>query len=196
MKGAPFLWWMGLIVLLAGCASPKLPGGGAEPAGAAVELSVPYRHTGAGFGGTGLSDVAVVPPGRHPTYIAMLGLQKALARFMAQLQSPDLLSLKDSDREVSWQSDIGLLSAAQLAAYQDSPTRPALSHRLYGVRFSGRLIVVDNELRFHVKTQMSGRGAGDGWNPLPETGFDGAYFAGMLAQELKQNLLDTKRVAP
>lgn len=195
MKIVPLLG-MSLIALLAGCGSLRAPGGGAEPAGAPVELVVTYRHAGAGFGGTGVSDVAIVPSGRHPTYFAMLGLQKAMARFKAQLQSPDLLKLTDNDRDLSWQSDIGLLNAEQLATYNTSPTRPTLSQRLFGVRFSGRLVVVGNDLRFQVSAQMSSRGAGENWTLMPETAYDGAYFASILVQELKLNLLTGKGTAP
>jgi hypothetical protein len=179
------------VSLAAACGTP-----GGRPTGAgsltsrAVTLAVPYRSAGAGFGGSGSSDVAVVPSGKHATYLAALCLQGALEKFNAQLRVPAVLELKESDTDIAWRSDIGPLTAKQMSSYNESSgTHPPLINRLFGVQFAGRLRIVDNELRFSIEARLSGRGAGESWRELPETDYEGAFFSRQLAATLKENLI-------
>ena len=174
--------------LLSACAAMD----GRQNDRAAADVTVPYRSGGAGFGGSDHSDMALVPPDKHAPFVAALCLQKAMAAFNAQLVQPDVIALTARDTDVRWQSDIGLLQAEQLGRYNAQPTHPPLRDRLFGVRFSGRLLVVDNELRFSIKAQLSGRGAGEAWQAIDEKDYNGAFFTQALAQALKDQLRATQ----
>lgn len=176
------------IALLCACSTVDRPTGSRE----AFVVSVPYRSGGAGFGGSAHSDMAIVPPGKHATFVAAQCLQGAMQVFNAQVLKPDVLALTERDTDVKWQSDVGLLSADQMRRYNAQTTHPPLRDRLFGVRFSGRLKVIDNELRFSIQARLSGRGAGEGWQELDEKDYDGAFFTLALAERLKERLRATQ----
>ena len=176
-----------LAVLLAACATE--PRREADAAGPGTQLTMVYRKAGAGMGYTPLSGIVLVPSGKHPPLMAALSLQRAVARFNAQMTAPDIVVLKDSDTDLRWQSDIGPLLPAQLASYNSVATRPPLRDRLFGVRFSGRLLIVDNEMRFSVESRLFGRGAAEAWAELDPKDYDGSHFGSQLSAALKQELL-------
>lgn len=176
-----------LAMLLAACATD--PRREADAAGPRTQLTLVYRKVGAGMGYTPLSGIVVVPSGKHPPLLAALSLQRAVARFNAQLTAPEIVALKDSDTDLRWQSDIGPLLPPQLASYNSVATRASLRDRLFGVRFSGRLMIVDNELRFSIESRLFGRGAAEGWTELDPKDYDGSHFASQLSAALKQELL-------
>jgi hypothetical protein len=178
-----------LAVLLCACATPDHAKDEGRAAGA--ELTVPYRKAGAGFGNSPLSDVAVVPNGQHPAHMAALSLQRAMTPFNVQLISPDITTLKASDNDLRWTSDIGPLLAQHLTRYHSVLTRPPLRNRLFGVRFSGRLVIVDNELRYSIESRLFGRGAGEVWRELDAKDYDGSHFAGELSAALRLQLRET-----
>lgn len=178
-----------LAALLCACATPD-PGKG-DGRAAAAELTVPYRKAGAGFGNSPLSDVAVVPNGQHPAHIAALSLQQAMTRFNAQLTSPDITTLKAGDNDLRWTSDIGPLLAEHLARYHAVLARPPLRDRLFGVRFSGHLVIIDNELRYSIESRLFGRGAGEAWRELDAKDYDGSHFSGELSAALRLQLRQT-----
>ena len=176
-----------LAMLLAACSTePRREADSAEPR---IQLTMVYRKAGAGMGYTPLSGIVVVPSGKHPPLMAALSLQRAVARFNAQLTTPDVVALKDSDTDLRWQSDIGPLLSTQLAGYNSVATRLPLRDRLFGVRFSGRLIIVDNDMRFSIESRLFGRGAAEAWAELDPKDYDGSHFGSELAAALKQELL-------
>ena len=180
------------VSLLVACATPSIPQSPRKLGPEVITVEVPYRTAGAGFGGTANSDIAVVPPGKHAPYLAALCLQRAMAKFNAQLAAPDILALKTDDTDLRWRSDVGPLQADQLASYNAVGTHPALRDRLFGVRFSGRLLIVDNELRFSIEARLSGRGVGEQWRELDEKDYDGSFFSTALASDLKAQLRATR----
>jgi len=188
MKAASLIVSSCAIALLCACSTVDRAPGSRE----AFDVSVPYRSGGAGFGGSAHSDMAIVPPGKHATFVAAQCLQGAMQVFNAQMLQPDVLALTERDTDVKWQSDVGLLSVDQMRRYNAQATHPPLRDRLFGVRFSGRLKIIDNELRFSIQARMSGRGAGEGWQELDEKDYDGAFFTLALAERLKERLRATQ----
>lgn len=187
-RGAKVAGLAAVVTALAGCATTA-PRGDTPPgrAEADVALAVPYRNAGAGFGGTAHSGMAVVPAGQHPPLVAALGLQQALSAFSAQLLAPEIVGLTAADKDISWRSDIGPLQAPQLAAYNAVAGHPRLQSRLFGVRFAGRLVIIDNELRFSIEARLAGRGAGESWQELADKDYNGQFFATQLAQALRKH---------
>jgi len=176
-----------LAVLLAACATE--PRRETDAGGPRNQLTMVYRKVGAGMGYTPMSGIVVVPIGKHPPLMAALSLQRAVARFNAQMTAPDIVALKDSDTDLRWQSDIGPLLPAHLAGYNSVATRPPLRDRLFGVHFSGRLMIVDNEMRFSIESRLFGRGAAEAWAELDPKDYDGSHFSSLLSAALKQELL-------
>ncbi len=180
---------LALSSLIAGCAS--------QPSGyAQFMVAVPYRTVGAAFGGTSSSGIAVLPAGNSPAFFAAQGLQMSLQKFKSGLVVPDILQLKDADRSLQWQSDIGLLSVDQLTEYNTGNVRPALGGYLFGVAFSGRMIIVDNEIRYTIETRLHRRGAVDNWKAVAEQDYDGSFFSMALAKDLNSALLATHGARP
>ena len=178
-----FLLLAVLAALLCACATQDPDNGDGRTADA--QLTVPYRKAGAGFGNSPLSDVAVVPNGQHPAHMAALSLQKAMASFNTQLTAPDITTLKAGDNDLHWSSDIGPLLTEHLKQYHAVLSRPPLHNRLFGVRFSGRIVIIDDELRYSIKSHLFGRGAGEAWLELDAKDYDGSYFAGKLSAALQ-----------
>ena len=78
---------------------------------------------------------------------------------------------------------------SQCAGYNGVATRRPLRGRLFGVRFSGRLMIVDNEMRFSIESRLFGRGAAEAWAELDPKDYDGSHFGSQLSAALKQELL-------
>lgn len=169
------------LLILTGCTAPAVQG-------PASDLALEYRLNAAGVGGTPVPGVVNVPQGQAATFVAMVAVQRSLEPYRAAIAQPDLLSLNDAVKDVAWSSDTGYIPPELLTQYNARNPPRALRGRVFGIRFEGRVLLVESEMRYRIGAKVMQRGGGEAWQPLGEQDFDGGFFVADLVSRVRSNL--------
>jgi hypothetical protein len=156
------------------------------------DLVVQYRVATMGMGGTPIPGVVMLTRERPPSFMAMVAVEQSLNAYRCAIATPDLLSLTEAVTDVSWTSDTGYIPVDLLNLYNaKNPPRP-LQGQIYGVKFTGRVRLVDSEMRYRIGATVMQRGGGQDWRAVPDQEFDGGFFVTDLIGRVRRALEDRR----